>query len=237
MKLIPFFFLTALPLSAATVAQWNFNSSPADGVNSTGSSLPSTGTGILSTIGGATNPSFNSGAGSSDVATDNTGFQTTTFPALSTANKTAGLEVRTSTVGYDSIIVSWDQRHSNTSANTTRLQYTLDASATTPVWVDNAQFTFTPAATGTGDIWYNARTANLTSISGVANNANFAFRVVAEFDPNTSNYLASRSTSSYGTAGTWRFDMVTVSGVAVVPEPSAMLLGSLGMLGLLRRRR
>lgn len=236
MKLLPILAALSLPASAATITQWNFNSNPTDASTSTGSSVPSTGTGIFSTVGGVTNPSFNSGAGSSDLGTDNTGYQTTTYPAAGAGNKTAGIQGQVSTIGFNSITVSWDQRHSNTSANTTRFQYTIDFSVASPIWVDGTQFTFTPAAAGTSDIWYNGRSVDLSTITSASDNANFAFRVVSEFDPVTGNYAASRSTSSYGGAGTWRFDMVTVSG-NVIPEPTSALLSSFGLLALLRRRR
>jgi hypothetical protein len=60
------------------------------------------------------------------------------------------------------------------------------------------------------------KTNSLTAISGVNNNTNFAFRFVSEFEntaANTANtnYVPANS-SSYGTSGTMRYDMVTVSG-------------------------
>jgi hypothetical protein len=39
--------------------------------------------------------------------------------------------------------------------------------------------------------------------------------------------------NSYGTTGTWRFDMVTLNGVAAIPEPGTYAL----MLAGLRRHR
>ncbi len=235
LSLITTLFAVSSFANAAIVAQWNFNSSTDDASPGTGLATPSTGMGSLSTIGGVTNPSFNSGAGSSDPnVTDNSGYQTTTYPAAGQENKTAGIQVNTSTVGLSDIVITWDQRHSNTSANTVRFQYTIDASAPTPLWVDGQQFTFTPAATGTGDTWYIGRTADLSAVPAVNNNANFAFRVVTEFDPITGDYLASRSTSNYSGGGTLRFDMITVN---AIPEPASALLGGLGLLALLRRRR
>jgi hypothetical protein len=79
-----------------------------------------------------------------------------------------------------------------------------------PIWVDAQTFTFTPAATGTGDTWYNARTADVSSVTALDNNPNVAFRVVSAFDPIAGDYVASRSTSTYG-GGTSRFDMVTIT--------------------------
>jgi len=232
LSLIATLFAISSIANGAIVAQWNFNSaSPGDGNTATGLATPSTGTGTLTTIGSVTS-SFASGAasgGSSDPATtDNSGFQTTAYPAATVGNKTAGIQVNTSTVGLNDIIISWDQRHSNTAANTIRFQYTIDASAPAPLWVDGPQFT-----SGTGDTWFNGRTADLSAVPAVNNNANFAFRVVTEFDPVAGEYLPSNSSSNYA-GGTLRFDMITVN---AIPEPTSALLGGLGMLALLRRRR
>ncbi|MGQ9866935.1 MAG: ExeM/NucH family extracellular endonuclease, partial [Pseudanabaenaceae cyanobacterium] len=142
--------------------------------------------------------------GSTDpAATDNSGWNITTFPAQSTNPKTAGVQFSVPTTGFQNISVSFDQRHSNTAANTVVFQYSTDGSN----FIDFATFTAT-----SGDTWFNSRTANLTAIPAVNNNSNFAFRIVSDFAPSTTSYAPSNSTSTYGTGGTWRFDMVTVSG-------------------------
>jgi hypothetical protein len=83
---------------------------------------------------------------------------------------------------------------------------------------------------------------DLSSIAGVAENPNFAFRIVAAFAPGTSEYLAANSTSNYAAGGTWRFDMVTLNGTAAaVPEAGSLAGLSLVALGMaaagIRRRR
>jgi MYXO-CTERM domain-containing protein len=75
----------------------------------------------------------------------------------------------------------------------------------------------------------------------VSNNPTFGVRVLSAFESTATgsgaaSYVASTTASTYVGTGTWRFDMVTVSGTAI-PEPTAALLGSIGLLGLLRRRR
>jgi hypothetical protein len=221
--------------NAATITQWNFNSVVPDANTGTGTITASIGAGTVTAIGGTTT-SFASGdasGGSSDPATgDDSGWNLTTFAAQGTGDKTRGLQVNVSTVGFNSVIVNFDQRHSNTAARDVQFQYSLDGTT----FIDFATFSAT-----NGDTWFNNRTVDLSSITGVADNANFAFRVVAAFAPSTSTYVASTSTSSYGTTGTWRFDQVTVSGTAV-PEPSAAAgLLSLGFFGgatrLVRNRR
>ncbi|RYD98280.1 MAG: T9SS type A sorting domain-containing protein [Sphingobacteriales bacterium] len=199
-----------------TITQWNFNSLPPDAATSTGSMLPATGTGTVAAVGG-TATSFASGTsngGSSDPATtDNTGLGVTTFPAQGTANKTAGIAFLTATTGYQNIRITFDQRHSNTGPANVQLQYTLDASVSTPVWVDADT-----ASAMSGDTW-NSRSFNLSSVAGLNNNANAGFRVVAAFTPSGTGYAASTGTSTYSANGTWRFDMLTVKGDAITTTP------------------
>ncbi len=221
----------ALPARAVTLTQWNFNSPTPDANTATGTTLPSVGAGTASLVGGVTSPSFNSGVGSSDPsASDNSGWQTTTYPAVGAGNKTAGVQFSVSTVGYQGISINYDLRHSNTSSRYEALQYTLNGST----WIDAATFDG-----NAGDTWFNNRSFDLSSITGADNNANFAFRVLATFAPSTSTYVASSPTGTYGTSGTWRFDMATVSAVSAIPEPGpyAMLLAGLAIVGFIARRQ
>lgn len=221
----------ALLLSGAahadTITQWNFNSVSADADTATGSTTASVGSGSASLIGGVTG-GFGSGAsngGSSDpVVSDDTGWQTTGYAAQGSGDATAGAEFLVSTVGYENIIVSYDLRHSNTSSRFELVQYTLDGST----WQN-----FSVLDGNAGDTWFNGRTVDLSSIDGADNNALFGFRVVATYAPATSSYTASKSSSSYSTTGTWRFDMVGVSGAALpVPEGDGLVLAMSGLLGL-----
>jgi hypothetical protein len=226
----------ASPARADVITQWNFNSVPPDGNLATGTTIPSIGTGTASLVGGTTG-SFASGVangGSTDPApTDNTGWQTTTYPAQGAGNLTAGVQFLVSTAGFENIVVSWDQRHSNTASRFAQFQYTTDGTTFT---------SFGPPFAGTaGDTWFNNRTIDLTGIPGVADNPLFGFRILAAFDPNGTGYVASNTGSTYAPGGTWRFDMVTVSGAAQIAEvpapPAVVVFAGLAGVALVRRRR
>lgn len=206
--------------SQSTIAQWNFNGpSNTEVPGGASSPTPSVGAGTAELVNlslAATFASGNTTAGTLETETTsppNYGWNSTGYPALGAGgSKGSGVQFNVSTVGQAGIIFKFEQRLSNTSANTYVAQYTTDRTAGSPVWVDATTFTFTPAATGTGDTWYNtaARTVDLSTVSALDNNPNVAFRVVSAFSPGTSDYLAARSTSTYA-GGTVRYDMVTIT--------------------------
>jgi hypothetical protein len=109
-------------------------------------------------------------------------------------------------------LLMFDQRLSNTANNTYVAQYTTNGTD----WIDAQTFTFTPAATGTGDTWYKNRTVDLTSIPALDNNANAAFRVVSAFDPTSGNYLAATSTSTYAALPV-RLDLIWLPFLLLLP--------------------
>ena len=165
------------------------------------------------------------------TGSNDSGGQTTTYAAQGAGNKSRGVQSLLDTTGFGSVIVSWDQRLSNTASRYTQFQYTTDGTT----FVDATAGLFTGAA---GDTWYNNRSVDLTRAAGAANNANFGFRIIAAFAPATSSYAAATTGSSYATTGTHRFDRVTVN-VTAVPEPEsyALMPAGRGATGLLVARR
>jgi len=189
-----------------TITQWNFNDSTLN---------PSTGSGNASNIGG-TSSAFAAG----QTGTPDVGWNTSAYPASgdSANNKTGGVQFTLSTAGFEDIVLTYGHRGSNTAANSSVVQYTLDATLGTPTWVDFTTFTVTPASSGAGDTWFN-RTVDFSSITGLNDNGNAGFRIVSN-QTSGSDYVALRSTSTYASGGTWRFDNVTFTGL-LIPPPGA----------------
>ena len=197
----------------SAIAQWNFSNTN----GSTTSPAPSTGSGLASLVGGTipASPVWATGS-STDPNPTNSGWNTTSYPSQGTGNKTAGVQFKVSTLGWQNLVIRWDMRASNTGSKYSRLQYTTNGTT----------FIDFPTATSLSGTAFESKTNSLASTPGVNNNPNFAFRIVAEFEStavnNTNaNYAAS---TSYGTGGTLRFDMVTISGIPVTPAGAAPAL-------------
>jgi hypothetical protein len=227
MKLLMLFVANTI-FAQTTLAQWNFNGADAASVPGGGNTpTVAVGSGTIELVGGVASDTtpFASGISATTASTDptpgptpaNLAWVTTNYPALGTGNKTAGVQVNVSTLGFADITFKFDQRISKSANNTYVIQYTTNRTAASPVWVDAQTFTFTPIA-GSGDIWYNLRAADLSAVTGLDNNPNVAFRVVSAFDPTTGNYLAADTASATGyvTTGKCRFDMVTVSAMTTL---------------------
>jgi hypothetical protein len=220
--------------AADIITRWDFNSLPQDGSTATGTLLPAIGSGTASGVGGVTATAFNSAdanGGSTDpvvnsATTSDSGWQVTGFAAQGTEDQGRGVQFLASTAGYMNIVVTFDQRHSNTSSRFYAGQYTTNGGTS---WV-----TATIFEGNAGDTWFNNRTIDLSSVAAVNDNANFGIRVVATFAPGTSGYVASSASGTYAAAGTARFDMVTVSGT-IVPAPGVM--AAMGLMGLAAARR
>src|ERR1041385_275266 len=157
---------------ADIIAQWNFNSIPPDSSSSTGTNKPSLGYGTASLDGGITD-GYAAGSTTDPDTTDDTGWNTSDYPAQSTGNKTAGVRFAVNTLGYSNIVVRWDHRVSSTASKYYHFQYSTNGVN----FNDNGSpITISVASSFVGE------TNNLTAIPGVNNNGNFAFRIVSEFE-------------------------------------------------------
>lgn len=228
---------------AATITQWNFNVN-APGTNN--SPVPSTGAGTAQIVGMTNNapngdfPNATNGITSSDPAVSpdlawrvrgsvNNGWSGTT-------SLLSGAQFKASTVGYANIGVSFDVNATDGSPRYAQLQVTTDGSNFT---------SFGPLVdfNATNDDWANGISYNFSALTAANNNPNFGFKLVSAFSPvgftdaggfhaaNTAFERADADPASgpyNGSAGNYRFDMVTFTGTAAVPEPTSALLAVCG---------
>jgi endonuclease/exonuclease/phosphatase family metal-dependent hydrolase len=199
---------------AEVITLWNFNSNPPDGDLNTGTLSPALGNGTANVVGAVTD-SFTASNGSSDLVADNSNWRIAGWPPQGTGNKAHGIQFAASTVGCKRIRIGFDLRNSNTASRYTRFQYSTNGTQ----FVDYAVITM-PAET-----WVNEQVISLEGIPGVENNPAFAFRFVIEFESTATGsgpaaYATSNPGSTYGAAGTLRFDLVTVSGDPLAPNPN-----------------
>jgi len=218
----PALLAVLVPSQTSIIAQWNFNSVTPDASTSSGTTMPSTGAGTASAVGGVS-PSFVGGSANDPASsgTDNSAWTTTGYPAQGTANKTAGVQFNVSTAGRQNIVITWNQRASSTGSKYVRPQYTTNGTA----------FIDFPTATSVASTSFESKTNNLAGIPAANNNSNFAFRIVAEFENTAAGTLNTTyvgATGTYGTGGTIRFDMMTVSGSVIPtnPPPQSAILSS-----------
>jgi hypothetical protein len=201
-----------VPTSSQKIATWDFNSSPPDAMTNTGITTPSLGSGTLTLLPGNTAtfaPGTFADPAITNLSNDNSGWNTTTYPAAGTGNKTGGLQFNVSTFTNKNIIVTWEQRNSATASKYTRLQYSTDGGST---FTDHTVQTMNADAS----LPFQFFKSDLSSISAVNDNPNFAFRIVTEFQSTatgsgTTDYVSTLP-GSYGTGGTMRYDWVNIWG-------------------------
>ncbi len=212
--------------AASIITQWNFNSNPADTSTSTGTLIPSVGSGSVATVGTVVT-THNPGS-PSDLSTDNTSWRTATYPPQGTGNKTCGVQFNFSTAGYENITLSWDQANSVTANKYYRVQYSIDAGAT---WIDkDVVINNTLLASWITPI----ATISFAGIPGASQNPNFAVRIVSELESTAVGGLAEYVAVNggvYSSTAFLRLDMVTFSGdvaiggeVNILSEPTSQVV-------------
>ena len=198
--------------SAAVLASWTFENSA---LTTSGPFAAEVGTGSASGfhVGSSTYSSV-AGNGSTKAFSSNTWAVGDYY------------EFTTSSTGYEGITITFDQTGSNTGPKDFKLQYSINGTSFTDVpsggyaVINNS---WSAAAPKTGSSY----SFDLSSITVLNNSAAVFFRV-------TDTSAASINNATVAAGGTSRIDNFTIS---AVPEPASALLGSLGFLAMLRRRR
>jgi hypothetical protein len=216
--------------SQTTISQWTFE--PLQGTNA--NPTPNTGSGSATLVGsmtgvGTATGMLLSGSGCGAQSGANPGAWAIATANPGTTNESSGAQFNVSTVGRSGIIVQWDQRFSNSSTNTVRLQYTTDGTTWNNFTMTASNTTLCAGSLNNGRFENNAGDVyrrvivNLSAITAVDNNANFGFRAVAAHYQSTGQFRQSNTPASVATGGTWRFDNVTVSGTVIPSNPAVNL--------------
>src|SRR5262245_40959872 len=205
--------LTLYSTPSTRLVTWDFNSTPDDGDPLTGTDTPSFGTGTATFLG--TTPGYDDGSFSDPIAilftTNNSAWSLTTFPPQGTENKSRGAQFSVSTAGYKDILVTWEEQNTARASRYLRVQYTtngtdyIDHDVVDLVGRQN-EFTFVASS--------------LAAIPTVNSNANFAVRIVTEWQSTATGgganqFFPTDPGSSYGQNNAIRFDMLNVFGNAI----------------------
>jgi PEP-CTERM motif len=195
-------FLAVPSLRATEIAIWNFNDSGL-GVDH--------GSGVLTSDFNLANILFAAGTTNNARLGDAAGQALSLQGGTGTANNGRNITFSVSTIGFSNIIVSFATQGTSTGFNGNQFQYSLDG-------INFVDFglPFTPASVfGAVPVVFS-----LTSIVGLNNNPNAAFRIV--FNGATSS------------TGNNRIDNIVVEATSAttVPEPATMLLLLTGLASL-----
>jgi hypothetical protein len=163
--------------------------------------------------------------------TPNWALQTTDYPAQGQDSGLAGIVVSVPTTGYGNIKVKFDVRWSNTASKFLAVEYTTDGGAN---WTRARELQALRGDRWHGDTETNAGygalvVLDLSGDSAVNNNAQFAFRVVTIFDPNTGQYTAANfpnnTNATYSPNGTLRYDLIEILGEEASSGPEGDVNG------------
>jgi hypothetical protein len=229
---------------AGIITQWTFENQPIIGAPPYNNSpSPSTGTGTAIVLGMDNNygtpgqsvasSDILSDPGSSDPASQQAWrIRGQGLPNGAAANGwstpapqyTQGAEFDVSTSGFTGIKVSFDWQPTNRGGEDVELQYNTNVNNAAG-WTNAGLFSNTVA----GGVWNNNNVVDLSSVAGVAGDANFGIRIVSAFHPGTSTYLDTTGAVLNNSSGNIRLDNVTINGTSAVPEPSSMLLSAIGL--------
>ena len=222
-------FLSTAIFGQNTIALWNYNTitgAPAAPTADVGAGTSqAVGSLLVATAATGMDPIINNGCGAQNGLNPGAWALTANPGSI---NESSGVQYNASTVGFQNVLFTWDQRWSNTATNTVRIQYTLDGTTWTNFTMTSANTTFCNGSidngrfqnNGLGD-QYRRISVNFSAITGVNNNANFGVRILAANYQSTTEFRQTSNPTLLATAGTWRFDNVSFQGLADVSIASA----------------
>jgi hypothetical protein len=213
MLIVAILFLLAGADSATAdeLAIWNFNDSDL---------VVDHGTGTLTSNFVVTNILFAAGTTNNARLGDLAGQALSLQGGTSNTNNGRNITISVNTLGFENIVVSFATQGTSTGFNNNQFQYSLDGTN----FVDFGSPYVPATAFGAIPVVFT-----LSSIAGLNNNPNAAFRIV----------LNGATTST----GNNRIDNIVVEGTTVaatIPEPTTAVLlisGLTGLLGLKKKRR
>jgi hypothetical protein len=248
-----------------TIAGWTFDNYPSAAGTIIANPAPSTGSGTASALGFNNSYNSTTSISSPDIIADVAGNSTGSglndwrlrgqTPGNGWSSQapigTQGAEFAASTVGYSGIQLTFDISTTKQAPANLEVLYTIDGST----WL-NATLSYAGGNTATvlnntisvntvmgsyiqmqnsAGGWYDGITANLSGVSGVNNDPNFAVEIV---NASTGVDDINQAGTAYNnSSGNWRLDNVVI-GTVPVPEPSTLALAEiLGLTALVGLRR
>ena len=199
-------FFVSQATQANELAIWNFNDS---------NLVVDHGVGVLTTDILAANVLFAAGTTNNARLGNPAGQALSLQAGTGTANNGRNITFNVSTLGFSDIVVSFATQGTSTGFNNNQFQYSLDG-----ITFVNFGAAYTPA-TAFGSL---PLVFSLTSIAGLNDNVNAAFRIVFN--------------GASSATGTNRIDNFVVEGSpSDVPEPTTAILLLSGLSGLYRLRK
>jgi hypothetical protein len=206
--------------AAVTLADWTFETSAPNGYGTT--------------IGGIA-PEAGVNAGTSTAS----GFHVSPSTAWSSPAGNCGtahsfsadrwgvgdyFQFKTTTLGYNNIMVAFEQTSSSTGPSAFKLAYSTDGATYCDIAGDSYIVGMTTWSTTSGTLKGTVLNFDLSSITAVNNDSVVYFRLI-------DNNNTAANGGVVGTIGSSRIDDFTISGVETVPEPAAW--GAISGAGLL----
>ena len=171
----------------------------------------------------------------------NRALEVMNFDSVTTRSGHDGLQFDADTTAFDGISVSFLQQNGVRSSAWAQFQYSIDGGVT---FISNG-LDNDGAYRVTATKNFQRFSFDLSGITGVDNNADFQFRVMAIHAPDADKFVATsgKRYTATGKTATWKFDDLIVTGAtsepaSAIPAPGAIaLLMAAGSIATAARRR